>query len=83
VNKCPKIGDRVAYRGSGSVGPCVGVVTAIYKTYEWDSERERDGPVRPESEWHVGMKPDTLPDVWCYTSSDRFAPCVATLKRAP
>lgn len=83
MNKCPKIGDRVRYKGANHVGPCEGVVTAIYPTFEWDEETELEGARKPEREWHVGMKPDVKPDPWVYVNSDTFAPSVAELRKAP
>ncbi len=82
MNKCPKIGSRVSYPGRPGLGACVGIVTAIYKTYIWDDELEREGPLRPEREWHVGMRPDVLPDPWGYVGVDTFAPQVAKLTKA-
>jgi len=81
MSKCPKVGDVVSYAGAVHVGPCKGVVTAIYPTFEWDEERDRPTTATlPEREWHVGMKPDALPSPWCYTGSDTFAPAVSALK---
>lgn len=79
---CPKIGDRVKYDGRGANGPCSGTVTAIYPTYEYDEINDRPtNRARPEIEWHVGMKPDVLPEKWCYPGRDTFAPCVAMLTK--
>ena len=81
MNKCPKVGDRVSFAGANHVGPCVGVVTAIYPQYGWDEELDREGDLLPEREWHVSMKPDVLPVPWCYVGHDKFAPRVSELRR--
>lgn len=33
----------------------------------------------PERQWHVSVKVDVIPETWCYTVTDRFAPQVSTL----
>jgi len=35
----------------------------------------------PESEWHVRMRPDVLPEPWAYVGNDVFAPGVDELER--
>ena len=35
----------------------------------------------PERQWHVSVKVDVIPETWCYTVTDRFAPQVSTLTR--
>ena len=90
MNKCPKVGDKVSYPGGLVVGPCTGTVTAIYVSHysdyledeDCDEEiyRKRRGPM-PEREWHVAVKVDRVPEKWCYTGSDTFAPEVKTMKR--
>lgn len=37
MKRCPKIGDRVRYPGGTVVGPCTGIVTAIYEQNAYDS----------------------------------------------
>ena len=61
------IGQRVRYKGSCAIGPCVGVVLKLYPPDE-----ECPGAVR--------MKPDTLPEKWPYTDSVVFAPWVDDLE---
>ena len=83
MNKRPNIGDRVRYPGGhGHVGPRVGVVSAIYPTYEWVEENDREGAIRPEREWRVAMQPDSRPDPWCYGTHNKFAPTVSEIKKA-
>jgi hypothetical protein len=77
MNRCPKIGDRVRYKGGLTTGPCEGVVRAIYESEEWDKEADRPmGKLAPESEWAVGVEVDPLPAKWCYPKTNRFAPSV-------
>lgn len=76
---CPQIGHRVSFAGSTLVGPCVGVVTAIYPTYDWDDDYLIERGVRPESDWQVCFHPDVLPTPWCYSDQDSFAPSVSDL----
>lgn len=85
--KCPKLGDRVLYKGGPMVGRCVGIVTAIYPSTEWDENKSDAwnalyGKPLPESLWRVAMKPDELPKKWSYPDNDKFAPKVADLKPA-
>ena len=82
MNSCPKIGTRVKYRGSNNVGACVGIVTGAYPTYYWPIEAHREGNLLPEREWHVSMKPDVLPEPWCYVGQTKFSPCVKDLSVA-
>jgi len=85
MNKAPKVGQRVRFNGSSVVGPCVGVVDRIYVHHTFDEDRSdewnaRNGKPLPESEWHVRMRPDTLPERWCYTGNDAFAPSVSDVE---
>lgn len=86
MRKCPKIGDRVRYKGSLAVGPCVGAVTKIYIQYTWDNDKSDSwnalhGAPLAEFEWHVAMRPDVLPERWAYKGNDTFAPQVADLAK--
>ena len=87
MRKAPKVGQRVKFNGSSVVGPCVGVVEKVYvhHTFNEDMSDEwnaRNGKPLPESEWHVRMRPDTLPERWCYTGNDVFAPSVSDVEPA-
>lgn len=83
MNKCPNIGDRVKTLPSYRFGELTGTVMAIYPTdySEWDEATDEIiiGSVRPEREWHVGVKVDVLPANWSYPGTDRFAPQVFDL----
>ena len=81
MNKCPKIGTRVKTKPTHRYGELTGTVMAIYPNYEWDEDREVEGPALPEREWQVGIKVDVLPTNWSYTGTDRFAPEVCELVR--
>ncbi len=90
MKKVPKIGQRVRY--SSQLGwdkeprVCTGVVTKIYRTYDYDYDGD-DEPiigterVRPITEWHVSVKVDRpLPSWWAYgDKQDKFAPCLKDL----
>jgi len=85
MKRAPKVGQRVKFNGSVVVGPCVGVVEKVYvhHTFNEDMSDEwnaRNGKPLPESEWHVRMRPDTLPERWCYTGNDVFAPSVSDVE---
>lgn len=86
MRKLPKIGQRVRYPGSEVVGPCEGVVHAIYPTRDYDEDADGEpiglGRERPVTQWHVGVTVEKLPEKWCYTGTNRFAPCVAELELA-
>jgi hypothetical protein len=43
--------------------------------------RRANRGLRPQSEWHVGLKVDAKPEKWCYGESDSFAPEVKDLRR--
>ena len=58
MNKCPKIGTRVKTKPTHRYGELTGTVMAIYPNYEWDEDREVEGPALPEREWQVGIKVD-------------------------
>lgn len=86
MNKCPKIGTRVQLKPSHRFGAVTGVVMAIYPTHDdhWNEDTDviTNGPLRPESQWHVGVKVDKpLPSTWSYPDTDRFAPEVSELVR--
>lgn len=87
MKHAPKVGDRLRFVGNSVVGPCVGTVLKIYRSYrhpaDWDWDRDDPPPrigLAPEWEWHVAFKPDALPDPWCYVDNDKFAPCVCDLE---
>jgi phage baseplate assembly protein gpV len=90
MNRLPKIGERVAFSGSSVVGPCVGVVKAIYPSHvpapgqdeEDDDCRYVQGPFDPEH-WHVGVEVEgDLPTPFVYTGARRFAPAIANIEPA-
>ena len=83
MDRVPPIGSRVRYAGSLVVGPCVGVVVAVYPSDEWNDALDKPtGRFLPEREWHVAMRPDKRPALWCYGNNDTFAPQVSKLRRA-
>lgn len=87
MKKAPKVGQRVRFKGSVVVGPCVGVIEKIYVRHTFNEEMSDEwnalnGVPLPESEWHVRMKPDLLPELWCYAGNDCFAPPVSDLEPA-
>lgn len=91
MKRCPKIGDRVRYKGGLVVGPCTGVVTAIYEKDTWSDDVDWDDPdvepgvntfptgIASEEHWSVAMKCDTRPSPWCYGDDLVFAPEVKRL----
>jgi|SRR5882672_1640389 len=83
MKTCPKIGEFVEFLGNCAIGPCLGYVEHIYRTYEFDyvNDRETNIPL-PEREWHVRMRPDVLPAQWPYAGSQVFAPEVNELRKA-
>jgi hypothetical protein len=90
MNQCPTLGARVRYPGGTVVGPCTGTVVAIYEEYRYaevddnasDEElRRARRELLPERQWQVSVKVDAIPQMWCYTGTDRFAPQVSTLTR--
>lgn len=86
LRRAPKIGDRVTYTPPADCHrktSCTGTVRAIYREYEWDEDRQRDGRLLPEREWSVGVEVDApLPSWWAYDGTNRFAPAVKELSRA-
>ena len=79
MRRAPRIGDRVRFTGSLAVGPCEGTVERIYPQHAWDEDRQREGQLLPESEWHVRVRPDTLPELWPYVNTEVFAADVRRL----
>ena len=84
MKRCPKVGSRVRYPGGPTIGPCVGVVVRIFVKHDFNEDRSdawnaMNAKALPEDQWHVAMKPDVLPEKWCYTGNDKFAPMVADL----
>jgi hypothetical protein len=86
MNKAPKVGSRVKYKGSLVVGPCVGTVLHVYpqNRYAPDTDWEDDSIPRiiglePESKWHVRLKVDSIPTPWAYDQDGVFAPEVSKL----
>ena len=87
MKKAPKVGQRVRFKGNSAIGTCVGVVEKIYVGHTFNEEMSDrwnalNGKPLPEEEWHVKMRPDVLPERWCYVGQDVFAPEVAELEPA-
>ena len=85
MKKAPKVGQRISFKGSSVVGPCSGVVEKVYVHYTFDEDMSdqwnaRNGKPLPEAQWHVRMRPDDLPQQWCYTGQDVFAPQVSDVE---
>lgn len=91
MDKAPAIGTRVRYKGGLAVGPCSGVVHAIYPKeiypddFDWENEEGVPAPIgmAPERDWHVGMTVDLpLPEPFAYghNGGRRFAPPVSDLE---
>jgi hypothetical protein len=86
MNRCPKIGDRVRYKGGLVVGPCTGTVLRIYERDTWAEDIDWDAPdvipgetihpigLAPERDWQIAMKCDERPSPWCYGDDLVFAP---------
>lgn len=82
MNRAPNIGTWVYVGPNNVCGACTGVVQFVYRSYEWDEERERQSTqLRPESEWAVRVKVDRKPEPWAYGVNDLFAPPVERIER--
>lgn len=87
MKACPKVGDRVKFKGNIVVGPCTGVVERIFKQEEWEDDDDGidirpTGRMMPEKNWHVAVKVDAIPEKWCYDERGVFAPEVCDLVKA-
>ena len=82
MNKVPKVGQFVTFIGNSVTGECTGVVLLIYPQYIYDDANGREtDELLPESEWHVAMRPGTIPHKWPYGDYDTFAPQVSELRK--
>ena len=85
MQSCPKIGDRVKYKGGLAVGPCIGIIEKVYPSEKWEDDGEYD--IRPtgrymlEKNWHVRMKVEKIPEKWCYGQDGVFSPEVCELQK--
>ena len=95
MKKTPQIGQRVRYSHENRT--CIGIVQKIWpkrivvnddELIADDDAMPQYGAPRPESEWQVTLKPDTIPDWWPYKkpdgtlANDKFCPSVSELQPA-
>lgn len=94
MRKAPKIGQRVRYSHTldypgATPRTATGIVTKIWpkriclnddELVADDDAMPRYGGLKPESEWQVTMKVDTIPEWWPYRENDKFCPAVAELE---
>ena len=85
MKRAPNMGERVYYPGNSVIGPCSGTVVRVYPEHAFRDDRSDEwnalhGKLLPESRWHVAVKLDALPERWCYTGIDTFAPSVADIE---
>ena len=67
MGKAPKVGQVVTFTGNSAIGKCAGVVLRIYPQYVYDEDTGHEtAELLPEREWHVAMRPGTLPHQWPY-----------------
>jgi hypothetical protein len=52
MRKAPKIGTRVYFKGSSVVGPCYGVVHAVYPVEVWNEDTDRPTPMVESDKAH-------------------------------
>lgn len=90
MDRMPEIGERVKYKGSSVVGPCVGVVRAIYPSHvpapgqdeDDDGCRYVQGLFDPEH-WSVAVEVEgELPELFVYPNTNRFAPTISDIETA-
>lgn len=87
MNRLPKIGERVRFKGSRVVGPCTGTVRQHYEEYrypkgaDWDSD-DAPAPIglAPVEQWSVSVVVDEIPTPWPYGGRNSFAPNVSELE---
>ena len=84
MTRCPKIGTRVQVEPGLTHSGFIGTATKLYPQYRYDDIGDRPtDELLPESEWHVCVKVDRVPDRWPYPGTDLIAPPVSELRRAP
>ena len=81
MDSAPRVGQFVTFIGNSVTGKCTGIVLHIYPQYVYDEDAGREtAELLPERDWHVAVRPGTLPGLWPYGGYDTFAPQVAELR---
>lgn len=87
MNRMPRIGERVIYAGGTCVGPCVGVVRAIYPSHvpapghdEDDEDCQYIQGLFDPKHWHVSFEVEgNLPKPFVY-NGNKFAPTISDIE---
>lgn len=88
MERLPNIGERVRYKGSSVVGPCVGTVARIYPAHDPapghdesdDDCRFVQAPFDPER-WAVSFEIEgELPTPFVYPDTRSFAPRISDIE---
>ncbi len=88
MNRLPEIGERVRFRGSSVVGPCVGIVRRIYPSHVPAPGQDEDdencryvrGPFDPQH-WSVAFEVEgELPTLFVYPDTNTFSPSISEIE---
>jgi hypothetical protein len=89
MEQAPHIGDRVKVKFWHRYHPLAGVVTEVHPIRHYDvadprwNDPDFDPPelgLKPERDWLVTMKVDTIPAGWDFYDSNLFQPAVNELE---